>query len=354
MPKLEGLPYAEAELKMRELGFSLGINQQLYHDDVPEGIVLRQNYYEGTPLDKEGDYTGELAIEVNVSLGPELFAVPDLTGVDIEQAKLIFTESSYESGFTLNIENVPDENTPVGVVIRQEPEPDSRVSAGCVMVVYVSGGKEIQNINMPKLTGLSEGDAREKIIKFGLTIGRTTFSDSDRYARGIVMSQSVNSGVEIPQETIVDLVVSRGAAGVSPDPDPRANEPAPSAEPEEPSPNDEDDEPTSEEPANGEPEATEEPAAPASESAAAQTEVPSATNKIVEINIGPDTFLDAEASVDVKIYKRSGGDLILKHEGEYGAADFPISPVLTGTGIEEIVVYFNGGEVGSQAVEFGE
>ncbi|MDR1209333.1 MAG: Stk1 family PASTA domain-containing Ser/Thr kinase [Clostridiales bacterium] len=323
MPRIEGMRYEDAVELLKGMGFELSVNQELYSEEVPKGLVITQNYSSGARLIPGASYTGDRAIKVNVSLGPTTFDAPNLVGIDIAAARERFAPFAQTSGCALSIEVVADPDAPKDQVVSQYPEAGEPLKWGAALTVYVSAGKTA-TVFAPKVTGLSEDEARKKLIDFKLTPGRADYRASDMYESGVVMSQSVNPGRETPEGTVVDIVVSTGQSAAS-------ASPPPSGEPTTPSPTPE---PTESEPPTPSP-------------------TPRERTIRVMIDVGAGTFLNEDESAAVAVYRRSGGNLVQLWTGTAMAADFPINPEVTGSGTQEIVVFINGTEVGSQMVSFG-
>lgn len=81
VPEVAGLTVDEAAAAIVEAGlvFDSGLNGEAHHDEIEQGRVIR------LLTDGEVLSVGE-AIGVEVSLGPELFEVPDVSGLTIRQA----------------------------------------------------------------------------------------------------------------------------------------------------------------------------------------------------------------------------------------------------------------------------
>ncbi len=312
MPNLVGMQFEEAYQQMEELGFTLEIAQELYDEEIPEGEIYDQNYNPGDPLYKDNVYEGDKAIKVNVSLGKELFEIPPVINIDIDEARQQLSDVG--AGFKLTVEEINDPNTPKGIVIRQEPAENEKVEAGTEITLYVSIGKEIKQVDVPKLLGLTEAQARNKLKEYNLTIGTTTSEGfSDKYEKGQVMLQSVSSGRTVPEGTVVDIVLSKGLLP------PQSEAPSP-----QPSP-----------------------------SAPTQTDQP-VTGRTKNIKIPSDYFPEGEESVLVKVYKRVDGELNLIYKSDHSKEEFPLTVPVTGSGTEEISIFFNTAEIFGQSINFDE
>jgi serine/threonine-protein kinase len=80
-PSLKDLTWEQAQAKLAELGLVAVRQPDEFNDTVAATIVARVEPPVGTPLNR-GD-----AVNVWISLGPQLFDVPNLVGLTIEDAK---------------------------------------------------------------------------------------------------------------------------------------------------------------------------------------------------------------------------------------------------------------------------
>jgi beta-lactam-binding protein with PASTA domain len=109
----------------------------------------------------------------------------------------------------LIIDSIYDPNEKHGVVIKQEPEYNSKVKENRTIYLYVTGNVPPQ-IQMPKLIDRSERQARLIIQTYGLKLGKVTEKRAD--CNGCVIGQiingkDVNPGSTVKKGSIVDLIV---------------------------------------------------------------------------------------------------------------------------------------------------
>ncbi|MBC8160846.1 MAG: PASTA domain-containing protein, partial [Roseiflexaceae bacterium] len=144
-----------------------------------------------------------------VSLGqaaPQVVEIPDVT----RQRADVATNRLQREGFVVERQeeaNALDE----GFVIRTSPSPGLFVPAESTVTIVVSIGN---NVTMPDVFRLSEGDARARIEAAGLVIGnveqqsRDKLGDQfDQFAPGSVVSTDPRGGARVPRGTTVNLGV---------------------------------------------------------------------------------------------------------------------------------------------------
>jgi beta-lactam-binding protein with PASTA domain len=140
MPKLTDLTNRSAELNLHSLGLEIG--ERIYVPDVAKNSVLRQLYngkeiIAGTPVPKGA----KIDLEVGDGLGNTMFAVPDVVGKPLDEAKLTIRGSNLKVGTIIPVDDPEKE---VGTVVRQRPEARTgeRIRVGETMDLWVVGPVE--------------------------------------------------------------------------------------------------------------------------------------------------------------------------------------------------------------------
>ena len=88
-PTLAGLPIAEATAAVEGLQLELVRGDDVFSNDVAEGLVVSQEPAPGTPVERGGTVT------VQVSKGPDLVPIPDLDGLSFPEAETALTEAGF-------------------------------------------------------------------------------------------------------------------------------------------------------------------------------------------------------------------------------------------------------------------
>jgi beta-lactam-binding protein with PASTA domain len=135
-----------------------------------------------------------------------LINVPDFKGKQIIDLENFLSDKKVSY---LIIDSIYDPNEKPGVVIKQEPEYNSKVKENRTIYLYVTGNVPPQ-IQMPKLIDRSERQARLIIQTYGLKLGKVTEKRAD--CNGCVIGQvingkDVNPGSTVKKGSIVDLIV---------------------------------------------------------------------------------------------------------------------------------------------------
>jgi eukaryotic-like serine/threonine-protein kinase len=196
-PQLVNMTRAQAEQKARTDGFTLLYGDGSYSEQVAKDTVLTQD-----PAPDERIVRGG-TITLTLSLGPERYPVPDVTGMELsaargelEQVKLKLKEG----------EGKYSDTVPQGVVISTNPKADTSLKPGATVTVVVSKGRA--PITVPDLSGKNINDARAQLQQLGLAAVEQ-YKDSDQPA-DTVIGQTPKAGSGVEKDAEVKLDVSKG------------------------------------------------------------------------------------------------------------------------------------------------
>jgi serine/threonine-protein kinase len=131
--------------------------------------------------------------------------VPELQGKPLVEARRLAEQAGLE--LVVRQEEF-NEQFPEGTVYLVQPEPGSSVKAGTAVQVWVSKGS--RTVQVPDVQGLSEADARQRLLAMGLKVGRVEEREHPTAAPGTVLSQSPGPNQRVNREAPVDLVISKG------------------------------------------------------------------------------------------------------------------------------------------------
>lgn len=140
---------------------------------------------------------------------PELYEVDNYVGVNAAAvAGLVET-----FGWSVEVEEVRETGAEVGVVLRQEPLPLTKLEEGpdSVLTVWVSIGNALVPVPT-ELEGQSREEAEAAIVGAGLVVGEVREDYSEDVPAGVVISteHDPTDDGQLPEESVVNLVVSAG------------------------------------------------------------------------------------------------------------------------------------------------
>lgn len=166
-------------------------------DAVPAGFVIRQ-----APVSDARARTGS-AVQIVVSLGPELIAMPDVRTKEFIDAEAELRDR----GFT-DVERVDVFNdAPTLQVVSQDPDAGVLVRKDRRITLRVSKGAEL--VAVPNVVSDPEDGARADLIDAGFKVVIERIESAEQPS-GAVISQSPKGGARAKKGSTVKLVVSKG------------------------------------------------------------------------------------------------------------------------------------------------
>ena len=141
----------------------------------------------------------------------EFVTVPDFTNQSI--LKLDEVKSDTDVDYKI-IDSLYSPQEKPGIVLRQDPEPGSKVKHNRTVYLYVTGMVPPQVV-MPKLLYLSERQARLIVTSYGLRCGKSIEQPAD--CNGCVVGQlvghsEIQPGKPVKKGTVITLVVGTKGA----------------------------------------------------------------------------------------------------------------------------------------------
>lgn len=173
-----------------------------YDNTAPSGQILSQTPAANTSVKKNAK------ISVVVSLGPKQVTVPDVTNQTQSDAVAQLTANELQYA----VKNINDDNVAKGSVVKTDPAAGTPVNAGTSVTLYVSSGPAVTYVTVPDVSGMTQDSAKSALENAGLKLGSVTTQSSKSVASGSVISQDQKAKSQVPQNTVVNLVVSSGVA----------------------------------------------------------------------------------------------------------------------------------------------
>lgn len=200
VPDIVGMDYKMADEELNKIGLELNVTME-YNDEFDKDQIISQDPLKGRKV-KEGR-----AIEVRVSKGSKLISVPNVTGIDIEDA--IDRLNAKDLNMGDRNDEYSDEK-PEGLVISQSPKVGASVKSGTNINLVVSKGKKPDQVSMPDLTGLTVEKARTVLHEKNLELGEEKYQESNEFVKDQIAGQDKTAGEMIDEGTIINVVVSNG------------------------------------------------------------------------------------------------------------------------------------------------
>jgi serine/threonine-protein kinase len=128
VPELVSLDVSGAQRAVAARHLKLAISERDPSDEIPADDVLSQDPVAGTPLEPGS------TINVVISSGPAQINLPDVGGKVVDDAQAILTQA----GVQTNIEYLVDTSSPVGTVLKEDPDAGTSVRKGSAVTLDVA------------------------------------------------------------------------------------------------------------------------------------------------------------------------------------------------------------------------
>jgi beta-lactam-binding protein with PASTA domain len=211
VPTVRNLPHGQAIDELEERGLRANVDR-LSSENVRAGLALRTVPGAGTEVER-----GE-RIQLFISSGPELVAVPTVIGLSRDSAEAQISDA----GLVPAVQEAESEE-PEGEVISQDPSAGTELRLGSTVTITVSTG--IEQVVVPDVVGIGAGDAERQLRAEGLVPVRREMEVAEPSQDGQVIDQRPAAGVEVEEGREVVIVVGalveqEQLAPVEPDPAP--------------------------------------------------------------------------------------------------------------------------------------
>ncbi len=203
VPDVTKLSLEEATAKLEEAGLKLEEGEAEVSEEIEEGLIIRQE-----PSAREFVKKNK-KIKVFLSLGKEEgdIEVPNVEKKTAEVARALLEAE----GLTFKEIEEYSETVAIGSVIHQSPKAGTKVTEGFLVTLTISADVADPNSQavVPKVTGVSEAEARRLIEEAGLLVGTVESRESNTEA-GNVIEQLPSARTGVEKGSKVNIVVSKG------------------------------------------------------------------------------------------------------------------------------------------------
>ena len=200
-PELVDLRWEDVRVSQKYSDFEIEVPEEpQYNSEYGKGVICDQSPAAGSKV-KVGS-----KIKIKISKGAQTIKLPDFAGWDAAQVKAQLEEW----GLTSDDKLLFDDNVPADSVVKTIPGPETEVSAGETVTVYVSMGKEETLVDVPTLIGTSPEDVKTLLENKGLkvSIKYDEDYDGDEDLEGLVIDQSIAEGSQVSAGTVIEVTVA--------------------------------------------------------------------------------------------------------------------------------------------------
>jgi eukaryotic-like serine/threonine-protein kinase len=202
VPNVVGQPADQAQAALEAKGFDVARASKA--SDRPVDEVIEQN-----PRADEQAEEGS-KVTITLSAGPETAAVPDVTGLTVDEA----SQRILEARFVTRQQAEENADVEEGLVIRTDPAAGAEAALGSTVTIFYSSGPN--TIPIPDVRGQSENDARNTLSGAGFTNVQAQQEASNDVEQGQVIRTDPPAGQQAAANAAITLFVSsgRGQVGV--------------------------------------------------------------------------------------------------------------------------------------------
>ncbi|MEG1393051.1 MAG: protein kinase [Christensenellaceae bacterium] len=198
MPNIIGLSQENAIETLKRLELIPEVNAE-FSQEAPIDVVIGQEPILGMDV-KKGD-----AVKMIISKGAGIDIMPNVTGIDIEQAKKILAESGIK---IKSIIEQTDGEIPIGFVIEQQPLPNENVQDTGGVILKVKISPDVLKVKVPDVQGLSLSQGLMVLQKSGLN-RYFVHEEINDAPQGTIFKQNPQKDMEQMANKPMDLWLSK-------------------------------------------------------------------------------------------------------------------------------------------------
>jgi eukaryotic-like serine/threonine-protein kinase len=198
VPSLVGRQLEDAAAYAAQQGLTLRIDEARRPDaSVPAGHILGQDPSPGTTTRRQR------GIRVWVSGGPRAIVAPRLIGESERAAQIRLTQDGLS---TASLAEIRDADYPPGVVVAQDPPPDTHTAE---IRLLVNRGEDRLTYVMPDLIGVNGDRAADLLRAQGFRVAIVSQQSAPGIPPGIVIRQTPAGGYQVHPGDAISIEVSR-------------------------------------------------------------------------------------------------------------------------------------------------
>ena len=204
VPDVSGQVSADAIAALQNRGFSIRTQQQPDSEVPPDHVI-------STDPEADSSVAAGDEITVNVSTGPEQREVPDVSGLTYGQAVEELTDAGFERFRQTTSESTPEQKDRVLSTL-----PPANQTSAITNEITIVVGRGPATAVVPDCVGQTQQTCQEVLTASGFLNTVPVQVDSTTSA-GLVVGLEPAAGQTVPQDTVIQIQVSRGNQFVMPD-----------------------------------------------------------------------------------------------------------------------------------------
>lgn len=203
-PDLVGVPLDAATARTQEMGLRLRHlePEDRFAETMPAGLVLQQDPVAGSLVKQGGK------VEVILSRGRQLVAVPDVSGDALQAAQTELAAAGLVLG---RRERVYWPGSEVGTVVLQSPRAGALIDQASAINLLLSLEDPARTFVMPDLVYRQVSEVRRFFDRRGFRFGSVKYEPYEGVEDGVVLRHTPLAGHPLRQHDVITLVVATSA-----------------------------------------------------------------------------------------------------------------------------------------------
>lgn len=200
IPNLIGKTLNEVEELTKQANVKYEVTEETFSKDVAEGLVISQD-----PRFAENyEILENSTIKIIVSKGIELTKVPKVAGKQKDEA----IAEIEKQGLKAEIKEETSDKVEEGYVISQEPKEDEEIAKDSVVIITVSTGRGIEEVDVPNVIGKTEDEAK-KIITDAKLVANVRYEEDTTKSNGVVLKQDKDANSKLDEGSTLTITVNK-------------------------------------------------------------------------------------------------------------------------------------------------
>jgi serine/threonine-protein kinase len=197
--ELNGLGVEDAKAKLAGLGLQAA-PAELSDEVVPAGTVVSWSIPDQPTLKVGDSVVKGTTVSVNVSTGPAMRDVPDLTKMNLADATTKLTEMGLLIAQT---PDAPSVDVPAGQISAQVPKKGEKIAKGGTITVTISKG-QVHTL-IPSIYGKDLATVKERLEKAGMVVGKVSGNTKRTLRKAFIGGKQVRNFSRVIVGETVDL-----------------------------------------------------------------------------------------------------------------------------------------------------
>ena len=200
IPNLIGKTLNEVEELTKQANVKYEVTEETFSKDVAEGLVISQD-----PRFAENyEILENSTIKIIVSKGIELTKVPKVAGKQKDEA----IAEIEKQGLKAEIKEETSDKVEEGYVISQEPKEDEEIAKDSVVIITVSTGRGIEEVDVPNVIGKTEDEAK-KMITDAKLVANVRYEEDTTKSNGVVLKQDKDANSKLDEGSTLTITVNK-------------------------------------------------------------------------------------------------------------------------------------------------